>query len=390
MIGQFAAANSDDILQSIFDWADRHDIPDIQSYETQTNRNEERLIGVPRDKKALLELNCLNLSGLRLTHIPQEIGFLTNLKVIDLSNNRINHLPHTLPNLHCLFELYLDYFLLEEIPLVVFEITSLKKFHFSVCYKNALVLLPGIILNLSNLEELRLSNLISIPAEIGALKRLKSLYLNGDCLMDKSWPKELAQLKALESLELEGFVLQELPSEIGYLNNLEYLNVNSCGFWKFPEEIGNLTNLKEIHASSNRLQKLPLVICKLSQLEKLSLTGNKIYSMPEEVGGLINLSELYLDHNIIPSLPESLGLLKKLTILGLRENKITKVPETFAELLKTGLRMDLEWNPLDMATMSKELKNNIEEQASLDYLIYLHGGLEDEDDRSCLTLEPPY
>jgi len=115
-----------------------------------------------------------------------------------------------------------------------------------------------------------------------------------------------------------------IPASIGNLTALTslYLNKNNIS-GIIPETIGNLTNLKFLSLFANQLTgPIPYSIGKLVNLEGLKLSTNQLSgSIPTIVGGLNRLQILILNNNQLEgTLPESLFTLKYLAVLNLSHN----------------------------------------------------------------------
>jgi internalin A len=111
-------------------------------------------------------------------------------------------------------------------------------------------------------------------------------------------------------------------------------------------EIGELTTLQFLYLGGNQLTTLPPEIGQLTNLEMLDLRGNQLTTLPPEIGQLTNLQFLYLGGNQLATLPPEIGQLTNLEMLDLRGNQLTAVPRHFAALLRSGLSIALQGNPL--------------------------------------------
>ena len=78
--------------------------------------------------------------------------------------------------------------------------------------------------------------------------------------------------------------LSSLPAEIGQLTNLQTLYLNDNQLSSLPAEFGQLTNLQALDLRSNQLSSLPAEFGHLhSSLKKLTLDGNPLESLPPEI-----------------------------------------------------------------------------------------------------------
>ncbi|KAH9790058.1 MDIS1-interacting receptor like kinase 2 [Citrus sinensis] len=152
-----------------------------------------------------------------------------------------------------------------------------------------------------------------MPSEIGALSKLEKLVLSHNSLTDLSsnqlsglLPREVGNLKYLASLSLNGNILiGPIPPTIGYLTNLTYLNL---GY--------------------NRLSSsIPPELMNCSQLLNLVLSHNSLSgSIPSEIGNLIFLRQLDLSRNFINgTIPSQLGKIPNISAVDLSKNNLSGV-----------------------------------------------------------------
>ena len=100
--------------------------------------------------------------------------------------------------------------------------------------------------------------------------------------------------------------ITSLPAEIGNLTNLTSLWLSTNELTSLPAEIGNLANLIDLVLDYNSLTSLPAEIGSLTNLTTLWLTFNQLTSLPAEIGNLANLIEIQLGANQLTSLPDSI------------------------------------------------------------------------------------
>ena len=150
---------------------------------------------------------------------------------------------------------------------------------------------------------------------------------------------ELAGLGVEWAVNLKGltanFDLTEIPDNIGNLRNLQELNLNGNSLDQLPETIGNLENLLALYLGNNYLESLPETIGNLKNLETLELYYNHLDTLPESFGALQNLIRLNMnevnDENPIV-LPKSFGALHNLRHLEIIGNEDALTPELREQL----------------------------------------------------------
>jgi hypothetical protein len=159
-------------------------------------------------------------------------------------------------------------------------------------------------------------------------------------------PESIGNLTNLEELNLSNNQLTALPESIGNLTNLRTLNLGFNQLTTIPVSIGNLTNLGTLNLGFNQFTALPESIGDLTNLVELNLTENQLTELPESIGNLTNLITLYLGYNQLTALPESIGNLTNLEQLILTENQLTELPESIDNLPNLE-ELDFTDNPLD-------------------------------------------
>jgi Leucine-rich repeat (LRR) protein len=102
----------------------------------------------------------------------------------------------------------------------------------------------------------------------------------------RTLPKEIGTLKNLQELFLNGNALGYVPEEIGQLTNLQVLNLYKNRIVELPDEIGALKNLKELYLGRNPLMYVPAIIETLPLLERLDVSYTQL--PPEERAYLKN------------------------------------------------------------------------------------------------------
>ena len=192
--------------------------------------------------------------------------------------------------------------------------------------------IPAAIGRLSRLEDLSLEfNPLGgdIPAEIGNLSNLRYLRLEANSLRG-SIPPELGQLDKLEELRLSNNELTGgIPPELGNLASVRLLGLNRNALTgEVPASLGELPQLENLLLHTNRLSgEIPPTLGNLANVTNLdfsvNLLGGKI---PRELGRLANLKYLRLGGNLLTGrIPRELGGLSRVETLNLGENDLTGV-----------------------------------------------------------------
>ncbi|GKV33077.1 hypothetical protein SLEP1_g41624 [Rubroshorea leprosula] len=189
--------------------------------------------------------------------------------------------------------------------------------------------LPESIGDLQSLQYLCLScNLeVSIPASIGKLRQLTSLYLCFNNLSGEI-PSSLANLTQLSDLDLSNNQFSgSIPASIGNLRQLTRLALNSNNLsGEIPSSLANFTQLSDLDLSNNQFfGPIPASIGNLRQLTRLALYSNNLSKeIPSSLANLSQLTFLHLSNNQFSGpIPASIGNLRQLTSLYLYSNKLS-------------------------------------------------------------------
>lgn len=131
------------------------------------------------------------------------------------------------------------------------------------------------------------SDLLDLEA-LGLTRLPKNLF--EDVSLNKYW-------KNLRVLNLENNQLTALPAEIGNLHRLESLFLKNNQLTALPPEIGNLHKLSRLYLQKNRLTTLPSEIGNLQELFWLLLEMNELTALPLEIGAAQKLTIISLEYN---------------------------------------------------------------------------------------------
>lgn len=169
-----------------------------------------------------------------------------------------------------------------------------------------------------------------IPREISNLTALRSLNLNKNRIV--SLPETIGSIPTLETLKLEYCSLEKIPESIGNLTGLTYLSLYRNKLSSLPEQIGNCTSLQRLSLSFNELSTLPTTFAALQELTLLGIGGNQFTELPALLGELKKLNSLAANRNELTTLPESFSQLTALRTLNLEDNLFTEFPQSITAL----------------------------------------------------------
>jgi Leucine-rich repeat (LRR) protein len=196
--------------------------------------------------------------------------------------------------------------------------------------------IPPQIAQLTALQTLDLSEnqLTAIPPEITQLTALQTLFLGQNQIT--AIPSRITQLTALQELYLYQNQITAIPPEIAQLTGLDTLSLNQNLLIAIPPEIARLTALRVLHLNGNQIAAIPPEVAQLTALRALYLGQNQIAAIPREIAQLTALLELYLNGNQIAAIPPEVAQLTELRMLHLDQNQIAAIPPEITQL--TALR----------------------------------------------------
>ncbi|KAK1272283.1 putative LRR receptor-like serine/threonine-protein kinase [Acorus gramineus] len=179
-----------------------------------------------------------------------------------------------------------------------------------------------------------------------------------------SIPKEIGNIKSLELLLLNGNQLSgTLPDELGYLPNLDRIQIDENQIsGPLPKSFANLNKTKHFHMNNNSISgQIPPELSRLPSLVHFLLDNNNLSGhLPEEFFMLPNLLILQLDNNNFSgtSIPTSYGNMTKLLKLSLRNCSLQGQIPDLSRIPELGY-IDLSWNQLTGTIPENKLSNNI-------------------------------
>ncbi|KAH8373712.1 hypothetical protein KR200_003297 [Drosophila serrata] len=238
----------------------------------------------------------LNLSHYQMSQVPDIIEQCETLLKLFLNQNKLTkvgenkyiegvfnttsplQIPSSIGNLVRLQVLTLDYNKLDEFPICICRLVSLK------------------FLNVS------CNNIVRLPPELGYLTLLETFWCNNTGLLEL--PVEIRNCERLETLGVRGNPLKKLPESIGALSSLRWFTAENCELEELPLTVALLGSLVHLNLKGNRLRRLPRMLMAMQKLRFVFLNGNCIDELPtraqlEELRTLnmLNLSQNPISHH---------------------------------------------------------------------------------------------
>ena len=330
------------------------------------------------------EMEELTVQSSQLQRVPEWLGDLTRLTKLELSScgsaagGRVKELPTSLSKLTALKSLSLRALIgLKSVP-DVGTLRALKTLTVDNC--SNLKELPasfGTLRALKRLELCRCTQLEKLPA-FGPLRALKTLELR-HCARLEKLPGSLCTLPALESLVVVGCrSLRELPSQLGNLKTVKRLVLNGIKVRQLPTSIGNLPDLRFLSLGASELRttapsvlpsvnlgllelrELPCSVGRLSSLVGLSISRCRSLQELRPLGNLGALKRLELAGLELYALPElAFCGLTSLVDLGISHcPKLKRLPEEVGwhsalESLRLDGCLSLKWLPASVGNLTR-------------------------------------
>ncbi|KAJ5068236.1 leucine rich repeats and iq motif containing 4 [Anaeramoeba ignava] len=176
------------------------------------------------------------------------------------------------------------------------------------------------------------------------------------CGIEKINPEFFHQVSQLLELDLSSNKLENIPKEIGNLKYLQTLNISHNKLNKIPDSITELKDLQVFNCSSNQIKSIGSKIIKnisskitridfsynlltrlhkfrlLKELKYLDISHNKMIKFLQGLKRISSLIFLDLSFNQIESIPYSIKYFKRLQILNLSNNKISQISDSLCQL----------------------------------------------------------
>lgn len=252
--------------------AEPTDLEFLTSTELILLRPVTHLRRVPRFVSCLEGLRCLDFTGHFISVLPPAIGMMTSLTRLVLLSCNISELPGEIGNLHSLEQLFIYGCHLKELPP---ELSRLRNLWRLCLDSNRLCKLPDSFPTAVDTLELAGNCLEELPSAIGECSRVREIRAYGNRL--RKIPPAIFQLENLRDCCFMGNQIQALPEVLGPLRDLRFLGLSDNQLERLPNAVRDLTSLKWLYLYNNKLRELPRgLLWKLSNLERLFIEGNPL------------------------------------------------------------------------------------------------------------------
>ena len=182
--------------------------------------------------------------------------------------------------------------------------------------------------------------MISNQSEVDNLAQLKAGKLQGSKHLKlacglKHFPTEIFDLAdTLETLDLSGNALSDLPSDLTRLKKLRILFCSSNQFTHLPEVLGECQSLSMIGFKANQISHIAENAIPAATLRWFIVTDNALNNVPDALGNCAKLQKLMLAGNQLTTLPESMVNCHALELLRISANQFQTLPDFLFDLPK--------------------------------------------------------
>ena len=204
------------------------------------------------------------------------------------------------------------------------------------------------------------NGLTSLPAEIGNLKKLETLFIANSTI--KSLPAEMAQLESLTDFELYNCPqMSEFPMVLAQLPELVSANISNNRQWNAAEIKKGVTALAEgparekiqiLYMRHNSLEEIPVQMKNMKKLGLLDMAYNRLKGVVAPLTKSVAPVQIYLDNNEITGFGrDENGYFCEfvdIETFSATHNRLTEVPDIFnRRSLFTMSTVDLSYNDID-------------------------------------------
>ncbi len=191
--------------------------------------------------------------------------------------------------------------------------------------------IPKEVFQLKHIETLKVmnNNLTELPKEIIGMSKLRNLYLY------KNKIRAIPENILLEMPYLNCFDLADNPLDNNSIVDFHYKFNKRKGYQEFLDDLEWFKKGdKKYFFHFGSLRIFPIEIFDFIELEHLALNGIKINKIPEGIGKLKNLRSLDLSDNNLEEIPQDLFQLANLEELSLNSNNFQRFPDEILDLPK--------------------------------------------------------
>lgn len=242
----------------------------------------------------IIKLNSDYCIHIRYSNFDTPIMKLFNFMPDDLQS------PDRIKELNFIFNFYnpafiIDKFEFKEFIFNFYNPDIILNKCFLIIIDNKFEIIPHSI-NITILTELYIPNcdLKIISPLIANLKNLETINLQNNKL--ECLPLEFFSLSKLKHLDISMNLLTTISKEFASLGELEQIDISRNLLTSISIEFFSLSKLKELYISRNLLTDIPIEIKLLKCLEIVDFSYNKLYFGPEQ---LFQISELFQSKNLI-------------------------------------------------------------------------------------------
>ena len=132
----------------------------------------------------------------------------------------------------------------------------------------------------------------------------------------RAWSMAEALEKAAEVEMLCFYDGESLTPDIARMKRLRIVELDGAPLSELPEELFGLTALEQLSLMGTGVQALPPSLVRLTRLKRLTLVQNRLAALPERLGELPGLTELCVDPSVLGA--EGQGLLGLARLPALR------------------------------------------------------------------------
>lgn len=120
---------------------------------------------------------------------------------------------------------------------------------------------PGVTVDKKNILDLSNQGLDKLPSYVTNLSNLEELNISNNNITG-ALPSQMQNLRKLRVLNVSNNLMTGVPAEIGQLQNLEVLDLSNNQLTGLPNELANLKKLKIFNLSGNNYSQMDLEVIK--------------------------------------------------------------------------------------------------------------------------------